>query len=292
MAGADRVEGCLFGNGERTGNVDLVTLALNLYAQGIHPGSTSRTSTPSAPSPNSARSSPFTRATPTRAIWSTRRSRVPIRTPSRRASPRARPGPRRRSGTCPTCPSTRRTSGARYDAVIRVNSQSGKGGHRLPDRHRATAWTCRAACKSNSRASYKSAPTPRAASSPPAISSRCSQSAYLRETPGRPGGGAGCRRAAADPVAALLSAGGVAVEVDHQQRPADSARRTDPCCDPGGALRRRVRAVRAGAGRRRDGGAAGSGDERALPRGGNGADRSRSVGARIDPRLDKRRFTP
>jgi 2-isopropylmalate synthase len=38
MAGAERVEGCLFGNGERTGNVDLVTLALNLYTQGIHPG--------------------------------------------------------------------------------------------------------------------------------------------------------------------------------------------------------------------------------------------------------------
>ncbi|KAL8798535.1 MAG: hypothetical protein Q9182_006591 [Xanthomendoza sp. 2 TL-2023] len=37
MAGADRVEGTLFGNGERTGNVDLVTLALNLYTQGIHP---------------------------------------------------------------------------------------------------------------------------------------------------------------------------------------------------------------------------------------------------------------
>lgn len=37
MAGADRVKGCLFGNGERTGNVDLVTLALNLYIQGIHP---------------------------------------------------------------------------------------------------------------------------------------------------------------------------------------------------------------------------------------------------------------
>lgn len=38
MAGADRVEGTLFGNGERTGNVDLVTLGLNLYTQGIHPG--------------------------------------------------------------------------------------------------------------------------------------------------------------------------------------------------------------------------------------------------------------
>ncbi|MCL2802814.1 MAG: 2-isopropylmalate synthase [Micrococcales bacterium] len=38
MAGADRVEGCLFGQGERTGNVDLVTLGMNLYTQGIDPG--------------------------------------------------------------------------------------------------------------------------------------------------------------------------------------------------------------------------------------------------------------
>ncbi len=38
LAGADRVEGCLFGNGERTGNVDLVTVALNMYTQGINPG--------------------------------------------------------------------------------------------------------------------------------------------------------------------------------------------------------------------------------------------------------------
>jgi 2-isopropylmalate synthase len=37
MAGADRVEGCLFGNGERTGNVDIVNLAMNMYSQGIHP---------------------------------------------------------------------------------------------------------------------------------------------------------------------------------------------------------------------------------------------------------------
>ena len=37
MAGAERIEGTLFGNGERTGNVDIVTLALNLYSQGIDP---------------------------------------------------------------------------------------------------------------------------------------------------------------------------------------------------------------------------------------------------------------
>jgi 2-isopropylmalate synthase len=38
LAGAERVEGTLFGNGERTGNVDIVTVALNMYTQGIHPG--------------------------------------------------------------------------------------------------------------------------------------------------------------------------------------------------------------------------------------------------------------
>ncbi len=38
LAGADRVEGTLFGNGERTGNLDLVIVALNLYTQGVHPG--------------------------------------------------------------------------------------------------------------------------------------------------------------------------------------------------------------------------------------------------------------
>jgi 2-isopropylmalate synthase len=37
LAGADRVEGCLFGNGERTGNVDIVTMALNMYTQGVDP---------------------------------------------------------------------------------------------------------------------------------------------------------------------------------------------------------------------------------------------------------------
>ena len=37
LAGADRIEGTLFGNGERTGNVDIVTLAMNMYAMGVDP---------------------------------------------------------------------------------------------------------------------------------------------------------------------------------------------------------------------------------------------------------------
>ena len=44
MAGADRVEGTLFGNGERTGNTDLITMAMNLYSQGVDPASTFRIS--------------------------------------------------------------------------------------------------------------------------------------------------------------------------------------------------------------------------------------------------------
>ncbi len=38
LAGADRVEGTLFGNGERTGNVDIVTVAMNMYTHGVDPG--------------------------------------------------------------------------------------------------------------------------------------------------------------------------------------------------------------------------------------------------------------
>ena len=54
MVGADRIEGCLFGNGERTGNVCLVTLGMNLFSQGIDPRSTSRTSMRSGERSNTA----------------------------------------------------------------------------------------------------------------------------------------------------------------------------------------------------------------------------------------------
>ena len=86
MAGADRVEGCLFGHGERTGNVCLVTLGMNLFSQGIDPQIDFSdideirrtvewcTQLPSAPAPSR-----------TPATWSTRRSPAPIRMRSRRA---------------------------------------------------------------------------------------------------------------------------------------------------------------------------------------------------------------
>ncbi len=120
LAGADRVEGCLFGNGERTGNVDLVTLGLNLFSQGIDP---QINFTPHRRDPADRRVlQPAARA---RAAPVRRRSglhRVLRLAPGRdqqglrRARTRTRRPPVRRSttspGPCPTCRSTRRTSAA------------------------------------------------------------------------------------------------------------------------------------------------------------------------------------
>ena len=64
LAGADMVEGCLFGNGERAGNVDLVTLALNFYTQGIDQASTSLTWIKSRPSLKISRRFPCIRVPP------------------------------------------------------------------------------------------------------------------------------------------------------------------------------------------------------------------------------------
>ena len=136
LAGADRIEGCLFGNGERTGNVCLVTLGTEpLHARASTRRSTSPTSTRSGARSSTATSCPSPSATPTAATSSTRPSPARTRTRSRRAS-------RRSSATrlAPACLSTStrwavpylpidpKDVGRSYEAVIRVNSQSGKGG--------------------------------------------------------------------------------------------------------------------------------------------------------------------
>ena len=107
MAGADRVEGTLFGNGERTGNVDVVTLAMNLFSQGVDPSSTSPTSTTPGARSSTATGCPCIRAIPTWAISSTPRSRARTRTRSRRASRRS--ARTTTCGRCRTCRSTRTT---------------------------------------------------------------------------------------------------------------------------------------------------------------------------------------
>ena len=112
MAGADRVEGCLFGNGERTGNVDLVTLALNMFTQGVDPElDFSEHQRDSPARSNTATSCRSIRAIPMPATWCSPPSRARTRTPSTRASRRCR---RRtaRSGRCPTCRSIRPISAA------------------------------------------------------------------------------------------------------------------------------------------------------------------------------------
>ena len=96
MAGADRVEGCLFGNGERTGNCCLVTVALNMYTQGIDPGLDFSDIDGSSRRSSTATSSPSTSATPMAASWCSPPSRAATRTRSRRAS-------RRRSSATTSC---------------------------------------------------------------------------------------------------------------------------------------------------------------------------------------------
>jgi len=124
MAGADRVEGCLFGNGERTGNVDLVTLALNLYTQGVHPGLDFSDIDAVRQVVENATSCRCIRAIRMWATWCSRRFRARTRTRSRRASPAAA-GRVVGSAVSAIDPAD---LGRNYDAVIRVNSQSGKGG--------------------------------------------------------------------------------------------------------------------------------------------------------------------
>ncbi|GAA3218105.1 hypothetical protein GCM10020256_21790 [Streptomyces thermocoprophilus] len=115
LAGAQRVEGCLFGNGERTGNVDLVTLALNLYAQGVDPMiDLSDIDAVRETVEHCNRLPVHPPATPTSATSCTRRSPAPTRTPSARVSRTtpARHGRRVcrsgwRPGRCRICRSTR-----------------------------------------------------------------------------------------------------------------------------------------------------------------------------------------
>ena len=123
MAGADRVEGCLFGHGERTGNVDLVTLGLNLFSQGIDPlidfTAQGLASTRSGARSSTAPTCPCTRGIRMRVTSSTRRSPARTRTPSRRAWRTSSAGPTSAASTSATssgrpltCRSIRTTSAA------------------------------------------------------------------------------------------------------------------------------------------------------------------------------------
>ena len=124
LAGADRVEGCVFGNGERTGNVDLVTVALNLYTQGISPNldfsdieSIIDVSERCNKIPVPARS-PYGGSLVVCAFSGSHQDAI-------------KKGFAKQKGdrwAIPYLPLDPKDIGRTYEAVIRVNSQSGKGG--------------------------------------------------------------------------------------------------------------------------------------------------------------------
>ncbi len=125
MAGADRVEGCLFGNGERTGNVCLVTLAMNLYSQGISPELDFSDMTRVVEVVESCNQLPVHPRHP----WAGRLAYTAFSGSHQDAIKKGFDA--RRAGErweMPYLPVDPQDIGCTYEAVIRVNSQSGKSG--------------------------------------------------------------------------------------------------------------------------------------------------------------------
>jgi 2-isopropylmalate synthase len=125
MAGADRIEGCLFGNGERTGNVDIVTLALNLYTQGVSPGldfsdinAVARTAEDCTRLPVHPRH-PYVGDLVFTAFSGSHQDAIKKGFAAQKADG---------AWNVPYLPLDPADVGRSYDSVIRVNSQSGKGG--------------------------------------------------------------------------------------------------------------------------------------------------------------------
>ncbi|KAI9741732.1 MAG: hypothetical protein M1834_000118 [Cirrosporium novae-zelandiae] len=130
MAGADRVEGTLFGNGERTGNVDLVTLGLNLYTQGVPPkidfsniNSIIDVVESSTKIPVHARA-PYGGQLVVCAFSGSHQDAIKKGFTARKAARATSDTP----WQLPYLPLDPQDIGRTYEAIIRVNSQSGKGG--------------------------------------------------------------------------------------------------------------------------------------------------------------------
>ncbi|CEM18958.1 unnamed protein product [Vitrella brassicaformis CCMP3155] len=127
MAGADRVEGCLFGNGERTGNVCLVTLAMNLFSQGVDPEvdlSDIQRSIEVAEYCNEL-------AVPERWPWAGALVYTAFSGSHQDAIKKGMTEMSRQSApvwAVPYLPIDPKDIGRSYEAIVRINSQSGKGG--------------------------------------------------------------------------------------------------------------------------------------------------------------------
>ncbi|MBO0595151.1 2-isopropylmalate synthase [Nesterenkonia sp. E16_7] len=135
MAGADRIEGCLFGNGERTGNVDLVTLGMNLFSQGVDPEldfrdmSTIRSIVEHCNQMGVPERSPYGGDLVFTAFSGSHQDAIKKGFEHMDARA-AQAGTSRDEITwaVPYLPIDPKDIGRSYEAVIRVNSQSGKGG--------------------------------------------------------------------------------------------------------------------------------------------------------------------
>jgi 2-isopropylmalate synthase len=135
LAGAQRVEGCIFGNGERTGNVDIATLALNLHAQGVDPMidfsdiDEIRRTVEHANRIEIHPRHPYVGDLVHTAFSGTHQDAIKkgFAEHRRRAAAEGRPE-REIEWRVPYLPVDPADLGRSYDAVIRVNSQSGKGG--------------------------------------------------------------------------------------------------------------------------------------------------------------------
>jgi 2-isopropylmalate synthase len=127
MAGADRVEGTLFGNGERTGNVDIVSVALNMYTQGIDPGldfsdiSAIRTVAEKCTRLDVPIRHPYAGELVFTAFSGSHQDAINKGMTAQDPTPGA-------LWQVPYLPIDPKDIGRSYEAIIRINSQSGKGG--------------------------------------------------------------------------------------------------------------------------------------------------------------------
>ena len=125
MAGADRIEGTLFGNGERTGNVDVVTLGMNLYTQGVDPGLDLSNMDELIRTAEYCNRMPV----PARHPWA---GELVFTAFSGSHQDAINKGMKAREGSpvwdVPYLPVDPSDLGRHYEAIIRINSQSGKGG--------------------------------------------------------------------------------------------------------------------------------------------------------------------
>lgn len=206
LAGADRIEGCLFGNGERTGNVDLVTLGMNLYSQGVDP------MIDFSDMDHIKRTVEYCNqlAVPERSPWGGDLVFTAFSGSHQDAIKKgfeAMEVDAKAAGTdvdgipwaVPYLPIDPKDIGRSYEAVIRVNSQSGKGGvaYLLKSEHNLDL-PRRAQIEFST--SSRIWPTPRAARSPAPTCGACSRTSTCPPTrPRRSGAATGSARSPRPP---------------------------------------------------------------------------------------------